>query len=524
MIQHPIYGMIMAMLMIVIVIINSIPKQQFSKVRLILAFLNLAIWIGCIPLYPFILDNNIYETVYLVYTALQYLIFIVSIYVILSQTIFKTQHYQLFVKAMKNSHWNAYYIVDHKERIKDMSTSLLSELNLQKDDVMGKKLMTVLNQSIRVIKRNDTELNNHMLEAYYDTYKHNVKIDAVETEELQIQNHNGEVIVLHFITQPIFSFDRYKGRICIGEKKTDLQLLSVEKHLNAANNELESLRHKFIATLELSEEGLFYIDLDDKLIWLNDSIVEKLELTEHEFTLEQYRQLIEPEDAKKYFTTISDLTKNKQTYLITYRIKTKDRYIWVREKGKRLFEDSRNAIIMGTLTALEGSHFRKSNIDVLDQIKDQDQLIVDMNGLIHKKREFQLAVLTLKNIPYINSQHGYSVGNLSMANYIQKIKQSFITESSNIYRLSGLEFAFTITDPRKMAGLKTGIMSQEKFFNLHMTYGSIQIEVEAFIGVATMHEDAKDPQELLMHAQQALKTAQHPNFKGQAIYYKDIQS
>lgn len=38
----------------------------------------------------------------------------------------------------------------------------------------------------------------------------------------------------------------------------------VERELKKVDYELESIRHKFIATLELSEDGLFYIDLDEK--------------------------------------------------------------------------------------------------------------------------------------------------------------------------------------------------------------------------------------------------------------------
>ena len=48
-----------------------------------------------------------------------------------------------FIKGVKNTKWNVYYVVDHKERIKDISISLLRELNLDKADVVGKKLFSV---------------------------------------------------------------------------------------------------------------------------------------------------------------------------------------------------------------------------------------------------------------------------------------------------------------------------------------------------------------------------------------------
>lgn len=522
MLQHPVYGIIVAIFITTLCVTQSIQYQQLLKKRLGASFLNILLWIGAIFVYPYIVGHQTYEIIYIAATFINYAVFIVMLFNLLKQSIFKTHHYQLFIKSIKHSHWNAYYIVDHKERIKDISTSLLTELNLDKDEVMGKKLFQVLNQAVRILKRNEVELNNHMLEAYYQTYKKNAKANTTEQEELKIQNYKGDVVILHFVTQPIFSFGKYKGRICVGEKKTDFELLSVEKHLNQTNDELESLRHKFIATLELSEEGIFYIDLDEKLVWFNDVIVEKLGFNEHEMDLDGYRKLIEPEDLKKYLSVISDLTSVKNSYLTTYRVKVGHAWVWIREKGKRLFEDAKNAVIMGTLMPMQGTHFRKSGIDILDDLQDENHLIADMNQLIAKHKPFQLAIIVLKNIPVINEHHGRVVGNMIMGNYVHKIKQSFVTESSNIYRISGLEFAFTITDPRKMAGLKTGIESGEKFFNLTMNYGSIQIELEAFIGIATMGDDANNAQDLCLHASQALKTAQHPHFKGQGLYYKDI--
>src|SRR5690606_33283920 len=203
-------------------------------------------------------------------------------------------------------------------------------------------------------------------------------------------------------------------------------------------------------------------------------------------------------------------TPSKPTYAASYRFKLDDTYIWIKEKGKRLFEDRESSVIMGTITPVHAQYFRKSNIAVLDQIKDENYLLPDLKQLIKNGRPFQLAIINLKNVPKINSEHGRDVGNMLMAQYITRLKQSFITESSDIYRLSGLEFAFTITDPRKMASLHNGVRSQENYLNMTMEYGSITAELEVFIGVAQMYDDAVNAQDLYQNAALALKTAQLP--------------
>ena len=155
-------------------------------------------------------------------------------------------------------------MVDHKERIKDISISLLRELNLDKADVVGKKLFSVFGTKIRFTKLNGEDVNNRTIEKYYNDYKKTVKANDSEDQELHFLNFNGETVILHLNMQPLFALGKYRGRMCVGEKKTDEALMVVERELKKVDHELESIRHKFIATLELSEDGLFYIDLDEK--------------------------------------------------------------------------------------------------------------------------------------------------------------------------------------------------------------------------------------------------------------------
>ena len=65
-----------------------------------------------------------------------------------------------------------------------------------------------------------------------------------------------------------------------------------------------------------------------------------------------------------------------------------------------------------------------------------------LKALIKTTRPFQLAIINLKNIPKINELHGRDVGNMLMGQYINRLKQTFVTESADLYRLSGLEVCF----------------------------------------------------------------------------------
>ncbi|MBE0700705.1 MAG: PAS domain-containing protein, partial [Acholeplasmataceae bacterium] len=296
--QHPIYPLIITLFTLFLVIMQSIQNEKVLKNRLIVSFLNITIVVMVFVVYyqtEIIQTVQGYQTAYIIFTFFIYAVFVLVLYSTFKTSTLKANHYQLFVKSIKNSRWNAYYVVDAKERIKDISASLLQELDMEKDDIIGKKLFSVFNKSIRFTKFNSTEINNRALEGYYASYKDNAKPGDSEKQELTFMNTDGNPIILHLVMQPVFVLGKYKGRICVGEKKTDFDLLAVEKELNERNTELESIRHKFIATLEISEEGLFYIDLDERTIWASDTLVSMLNLPGNLLDLTDFRRLIEPE-------------------------------------------------------------------------------------------------------------------------------------------------------------------------------------------------------------------------------------
>lgn len=521
--QHPIYPLVIAVFILILVVMLSLQNQKVFKFLLSLAFLNVAFFTIAFVLYEdTLIGNTTYEHAYIGITFYVYAFFLMMLYQIFRSSTLKANHYQLFVKSIKNSRWNAFYVVDKKERIRDMSQSLLVEIGMDKEDIIGKKLFQVLNKSVRFTRRNNIDMNNRQLESYYLNYKNEAKPGDEEVEEVHFLNESGDPVLLHMVMQPVFSLGKYKGRICIGEKKTDFNVLAIEKELNERNVELESIRHKFIATLDLSEEGLFYIDLDERTLWASDSLVKTLDLPGNLIDLTDFRRLIEAEDLKKYLAILGDLTVNKNQYQTSYRIRVGHQYLWFREKGKRLFEDTSGAIIMGTLNQMKTKHFQASHIDILDGLKDKNEFIAHLHQLFTSSRYFQLVVFKLQNIPKINEDHGREVGNMFMAEYIKKMKESFVSESSDIFRINGIEFAMTVTDPRKIEMLESGIQTNATYLNLSMVYGSISETLEVFSGIAIGGSDAHDEHQLYQAAFQALKIALNPQFSGHHCYYKDI--
>jgi GGDEF domain-containing protein len=525
--QHPVYPLIMAVFIVVLVIVQSIQSERVLKNRFVLASLTLTISVMVFVMFyqnDLLKENGPWRDAYIGFTFFTYALFLLMFYGAFRIAIMKANHYQLFLKGIRNSKLNAYYIVDKRERIRDMSQSILDELGLEKEDVIGKKLFSVFNKTIRFTRMNGSETDNKTLEALYAGYRKTARPGDYEETELFFNNHEGSQVILHMVVQPLFVMGKYRGRINVGEAKTDFDMLSVEKELKERNDELESIRHKFVATLDISEEGLFTIDLDDRTIWASDALVSSLKLPSNLMDLTDFRRLIDAEDFKKYHDVIESLTIGKSTYQTSYRIMSDGQPKWFRETGKRIFEDPNTNVIMGTLNPLKTRHYMASDIDALDGLPDHNNLIVDMTKLIANNRYFQIVLFELTNLPGVNESHGREVGNLLMAEYIRNLKDAFVTERGDIYRITGIRFAMLVTDPRKIETLNAGIRSNKTYLDFDMRYGSIHAELEVHAGVAISGTDQFDAHKLHEAASQALHVAKNPKFDGHACFYKDIRS
>ena len=97
------------------------------------------------------------------------------------------------------------------------------------------------------------------------------------------------------------------------------------------------------------------------------------------------------------------------------------------------------------------------------------------------------------------------------------------TESSNIYRVTGIDFILTVTDPRKMQVLDKAFKVEANPINLKFNYGSETIEVKASAGIAESYNDSDDAETLISCAKRALKVASTEGFSKSCCYYKDVR-
>ena len=507
-----------------IVVNNCIVEKKIKYQAFSVSAVNLFIWIlGCVFCERFISPNDIFSLVVFCMSIALYLVFGIMLYVSFISSMLKSNHYSMLIDTIKSTRFNIYIILDSKDKIKEISSGMLLELGLGYEEVIGKKFFDIFDRQTRIIKFNSVDMNNKELKDFYKTYKQTATEGKEEKREIVLTNYKNEKVVLNVVERPVYVFNHYRGRMWIGEKKSDETLLKAEKELNEKRDELEGIRYKFIGALELTHELMFFIDISERYIWVNDNYKNELGLPGNTLGIDDFRALMTNDDAFNYNKKISELTHNKPFYEIKYRLQKNDKYIWVNERGKRLFDDKSSSIIIGFIDVVKSNEYEKIGVPEVDNCLTDKELKEDVDYLYKSKRTFELLAVRITNLPEINDKYGRSIGNMVLGEYIKRMLNSIKTESSNIYRVTGIDFILTITDTRKMQMLDKAFNVEAYPLNIKFNYGSEELEIKATAGIAMSNSDANDANTLISCAKRALKVASTEGYSRPCCYYRDVR-
>lgn len=512
-----------ALILLFIFNLTSHIYQHKNKFGLILSLIFLLSSATLIILYNFVFkDDKTFG--YITYIYLAFAILLVGLHQIIIKIREGKKIYneQEFIDSLNKTNFNIYFLCDKKDRIKVISLGFLSELGLKEEEVIGKKAFDVFDKKIRFTKVNGENVTNKTLREYYKNYKKTN--NGEEKKEIYLQNMEGETILLNLVEKPLYIGKSYYGRLDIGQKKTSDTMLEVERELSNQEKELNSIRYKFIASLELTDEAIFFNDLNDNSIWGNDIWAKELGINGNTISILDYKTLIFEDDRSFYVSKLRELTASNPTYEMRYRLRINGSYQFIYEKGKRIFEDPNSNVILGFAKRIGANYFERTNISIIDNVLDMAAMHNDLKGLFDKRHIFELVCINLTNLPEINEQYGRDVGNIVMGEYLKKIKLNFESESSNLYRKGGLVYFLTITDPRKMELFKRSIASNANALDMSIMVGGVKVTLEVNIGIAESVADGVNKEELIENVTKAINRSLDKNYKTNVVYYKDIKN
>ncbi len=512
--QHPLIPLIFCGITIAIIIRQSLVKRHFLKAKTIFIFLITFFVAFILVFYKDIEEKENW----LEYTNWVLLALDVVIGIILFTTLDFSFANEKFQKELtKSVDASKYYVVlDKKDRIKDVSSLLLTDLGIELNDAYGKNFFDILETKYRIIGFNGQECYKDDIKRYYEHYDKKVKNEDKNTIELTLQEDNANENALYFYESLIFSGDKYKGRVLMGEKKSEENLMGMEKDLASTSSELELIKNRFVTILEKTSEGIFFNDLSQGYIWCNDTLVKKLSLNGNSLDNKDFYRMIHPDDLPLYEEKMKNLPSD---YSMTYRFNTGSSYIYVKEEGHKIIL-GKTIELCGIMSPIDNFKFAKTDT-ILDTIQGEPEMLARISALEKSEKIFEVVYFKVASIPEVNEQCGRAIGNTLLAQYVSFFKQNFVTDNQ-IYRVAGLDFVAIITDYRKMDMLKNNLVNGEKMLHVHAEYINQRVDTEVFMGIARS-DDLPSHKDTLKNAKDALRFCSNPQFSSNFAFYKDIR-
>lgn len=284
---------------------------------------------------------------------------------------------------------------------------------------------------------------------------------------------------------------------------TDFDYYDLEKDFKDLNGTSELLRQRFISTIELLNDGICFREAD-KSMFGTDKFINLFNFKRNDFTVSIFEDMIYKDDLIQYKTAISKLTKKNPIYNITYRVKQEGNYIWIKERGKKIFlKDS--FTIISVVKGMDIKLFPETEIEILNSLLSYKSLYTEVQNLIKLKSNFHLMAFELANIPSINKKYGRDVGDLMMGEYLKKIGFTFIKDNKSLFRLSGIRFLLIVKDEKKYEILKRALTGGGELLNLQMVFGGISQTIYPNIGISSLTYNDKTADKVIDESIKALE-------------------
>ncbi len=254
----------------------------------------------------------------------------------------------------------------------------------------------------------------------------------------------------------------------------------------------ESLRKRFIATIDLLRDGLAFRSNDGNMFG-TDKFIRMIGFENNEFSQASFDKLIHPDDITGYKAAIAKLKKKQPNYEMSYRFKKGNQYIWLKEKGTMIFYDDHTMVISMT-KSIDTLRYPETEVEYLNKMKLDHAFLEYLQSLNRLKVPYYVVLLELSNIPAMNEKYGRDIGDLMMGEFINKLRFNFVKDEHSIFRLTGIRFAMVMKDERKFKILERALKHGGDLLNFDMKFGNVHESVYPHFGIQkiTMFEEPLD--------------------------------
>lgn len=262
-------------------------------------------------------------------------------------------------------------------------------------------------------------------------------------------------------------------------KDDSLTQQTLEKKYDTLVRESENLRHRFLGTLDVLEDGLIFKDHQGGL-FLTGPALKLMQLSDSEMSEDDYYNKLHPDDQPALKEIRNKAQKSQKKYHTKYRIKVGNQWIWIEETGLCLRVDKQPMSIM-QIRGAEVRLFPKTTVDVLNYLPKETDLDALLLSLHPHENPYTVVAMRLSNIPGINAKYGRDVGDMLMGEFLKKMKYHFIKQDA-IFRLQGILFIMVIQDDRKADMLQKALQEDSSLLQTTIDMGGVRESVYPYFG------------------------------------------
>ncbi len=505
----PISIFILSLILIICLIRESLIKNSLVKFRL-----TIAIIIAFFLVIVCVFFNSI-ETSSIDSSLPMYMIILLPLCIILigiltySSIVFSSREKKIkdiYFSCVEES--NYYVYLTKRNKIKSCSKALINYFGSSKKEVLKKKFGNLLISNYSNFNINGIDYKQDDINKIFDNIaKSNMDLNL----NIRCLDKNGKDVSLRFTDRPIKSGGKYVGHILFGNNEK--RSVQEEKVVNQSDESMLKLR--FSVLLEQSNEPLYFYNISSNSIWGNDAFVKEFNFSGNSITYDEFKNRIHPDDLAFYTNIIDQISIKKPKYDTKFRIKCKNEYVYVEERGKKIFKD--NMEIISFISKLVNGNNQKNNMSFIEGMKKDGDLLADLSKIVDDSF-VQVSCLSLDNVKEINAEFGRSVGDMVMNEYVKAIKNAFV-DNDMIYRTDGLIFYFLTIDFKKMENLKN-LLQKNMVLTANSKYGAMTVTIKASIGLIT-NKHIKDPKTLINFAKKTMDVTKTLKSSERYKYYDD---
>ncbi|MCR5112336.1 MAG: diguanylate cyclase [Acholeplasmatales bacterium] len=515
--QSPFIPVLFSGFILIIIILESLIKRKFLLTRfLVTAFLTFAS-VFMLIFHSEILKQKelVVNLSYIGMIAIEVVLFCILFTIV--DLSFSNETFQKDLKKTIND-TKLYVVLNNKDKIKEISDFFLNDLGIEDSEAIGKNFFDVIENKYRIVGLNGAGCLKAEVKKYYNKYGKKIQEGERYTMELNLQLSDGREDAFYFTETPNFSNGRYRGRVLFGEKKTEENLMALEKSELEAKKELELIKERFITIIGKTTDGIYFNTFNDGTIWFNDVLVKKLFLNGNYINADEFFKNVNPDDFNVYKEKVRELKEGD--YHLSYRYNTGNYYVYVKEDGKKIVSGD-TVELSGVMTVVDDYSFEKTGT-ILDQIGTEEQMLNKLRELYSRQRDYEIVHFKVTSIPEINQRYGRALGNMCLSQYVENFKNEFVDENL-IYRVGGLEFVAIIISYNRIETLRTSLRNDEKILHAQLSYVNEKIKIDVNMGLA-MSNEAGAPADVLKAAKAALNYSLNPKYTSSYVYYKDMKA